>query len=86
MYVIPVWTFHIRLHPEICAICVRDYLHETAAAAITRPTTTTIPLLLLLLLTPQPPPPPIIIIIIIIIKSHIGHCTHTSESANVKVQ
>jgi hypothetical protein len=28
----------------------------------------------------------IIIIIIIIINSHIGHCTHTSESANVKVQ
>jgi succinate dehydrogenase hydrophobic anchor subunit len=35
----------------------------------------------------------IIILIIIIIEirittenSHIGHCTHTSESANVKVQ
>jgi len=28
----------------------------------------------------------IIIIIIIIINSHIGHCTHTSESTNVKVQ
>jgi len=28
----------------------------------------------------------IIIIIIIIIISNIGHCTHTSESANVEIQ
>jgi hypothetical protein len=28
----------------------------------------------------------IIIIIIITENSHIGHCTHISESANVKVQ